>query len=187
MRYAQIGRWLNYLFSPRRSWQSQSLSNCHYMKLADRSDRIPPVLHEWFIEMFPETEAWFAARLRYTRSTAVMSMVGYVLGYVHPFTSIDMYKANCRIPQTWWSTWRELVLWRGNRWYITRWFQLSLWQGSSSYPSKYNGIIWPKKGQTLAKPEVVPFRLTQNMIDAFGAYGYNGGILLLVLRMLIFS
>lgn len=101
MRYAQIGRWLNYLFSPRRSWQSQSLSNCHYMKLADRSDRIPPVLHEWFIEMFPETEAWFAARLRYTRSTAVMSMVGYVLGYVHPFTSIDMYKANCRIPQTW--------------------------------------------------------------------------------------
>lgn len=34
--------------------------------------------------MFPETEAWFAARLRYTRSTAVMSMVGYVLGYVNP-------------------------------------------------------------------------------------------------------
>jgi serine/threonine-protein kinase ATR len=32
--------------------------------------------------MFPETEAWFSARLRYTRSAAVMSMVGYVLGYV---------------------------------------------------------------------------------------------------------
>lgn len=34
--------------------------------------------------MFPETEAWFTARLRYTRSSAVMSMVGYVLGYVQP-------------------------------------------------------------------------------------------------------
>lgn len=30
------------------------------------------------------------------------------------------------------------------------------------------------KGQTFEKPEVVPFRLTHNMIDAFGAYGYNG-------------
>lgn len=30
------------------------------------------------------------------------------------------------------------------------------------------------QGQTFEKPEVVPFRLTQNMIDAFGAYGYNG-------------
>lgn len=49
-------------------------------------NRLPPVLHEWFIEMFPETEAWFTARLRYTRSSAVMSMVGYVLGYVRsPF------------------------------------------------------------------------------------------------------
>lgn len=43
--------------------------------------RFPPVLHEWFVEMFPETGAWFVARLKYTRSCAVMSMVGYVLGY----------------------------------------------------------------------------------------------------------
>jgi phosphatidylinositol kinase/protein kinase (PI-3 family) len=40
----------------------------------------PPVFHEWFIEMFPEPGAWFAARLKYTRSCAVMSMVGMVLG-----------------------------------------------------------------------------------------------------------
>ena len=39
-----------------------------------------PVLHEWFVETFPEPEAWFAARLRYTRSCAVMSIVGHVLG-----------------------------------------------------------------------------------------------------------
>lgn len=30
------------------------------------------------------------------------------------------------------------------------------------------------QGQTFEKPEVVPFRLTNNMVDAFGAYGYNG-------------
>jgi serine/threonine-protein kinase ATR len=41
------------------------------------------VFHEWFVELFPEPDAWFAARLKYTRSCAVMSMVGYVLGYVY--------------------------------------------------------------------------------------------------------
>lgn len=46
------------------------------------------MLHEWFVEMFPETEAWFTARLRYTRSTAVMSMVGYVLGYVSSLNTL---------------------------------------------------------------------------------------------------
>lgn len=30
------------------------------------------------------------------------------------------------------------------------------------------------QGLTFDKPELVPFRLTHNMIDAFGAYGYNG-------------
>jgi serine/threonine-protein kinase ATR len=40
----------------------------------------PPVLPEWFISQFPNPEAWFAARLRYTRSCAVMSMVGTILG-----------------------------------------------------------------------------------------------------------
>ena len=30
------------------------------------------------------------------------------------------------------------------------------------------------KGKTFEKPEEVPFRLTHNMVDAFGAYGYDG-------------
>lgn len=30
------------------------------------------------------------------------------------------------------------------------------------------------KGLTFEKPELVPFRLTHNMVDAFGAYGYEG-------------
>ncbi|ETS84314.1 hypothetical protein PFICI_02339 [Pestalotiopsis fici W106-1] len=40
----------------------------------------PPVLPFWFISQFPNSSAWFAARLRYTRSCAVMSMVGTILG-----------------------------------------------------------------------------------------------------------
>lgn len=42
--------------------------------------RFPPVLPMWFIQQFPNPSAWFAARLKYTRSCAVMSMVGTILG-----------------------------------------------------------------------------------------------------------
>ncbi|KGO59126.1 PIK-related kinase, FATC [Penicillium expansum] len=100
--------------------------------------KLPPVLHEWFIEMFPETEAWFTARLRYTRSSAVMSMVGYVLGLG------DRHGEN-----------------------------LSFEEGTGGLLHVDFNCLFDK-GQTFEKPEVVPFRLTHNMIDAFGAYGYNG-------------
>jgi len=42
--------------------------------------QFPPVLQDWFISRFPNPSAWFAARLRYTRSCAAMSMVGTILG-----------------------------------------------------------------------------------------------------------
>ncbi|KAK2787809.1 serine/threonine-protein kinase M1 [Emmonsiellopsis sp. PD_33] len=91
--------------------------------------RFPPVLHEWFVEMFPEPGAWFAARLKYTRSCAVMSMVGYCLGLG------DRHGEN--------------IL----------------------FEEGTGGVL---HGLTFDKPELVPFRLTHNMINAFGAYGYNG-------------
>ncbi|KAI1263882.1 phosphatidylinositol 3 [Xylariaceae sp. FL1019] len=40
----------------------------------------PPVLPNWFVAQFPNPSMWFTARLRYTRSCAVMSMVGTILG-----------------------------------------------------------------------------------------------------------
>ncbi|KAL4923269.1 protein kinase MEC1 [Aspergillus undulatus] len=98
----------------------------------------PPVLREWFVEMFPETGAWFAARLRYTRSCAVMSMVGYVLGLG------DRHGENILFEEG-----------TGGVLHVD-----------------FNCLF--DKGLTFDKPELVPFRLTQNMIDAFGAYGYNG-------------
>ncbi|TWU75172.1 serine/threonine-protein kinase M1 [Metarhizium rileyi] len=42
--------------------------------------RFPPLLPIWFIQQFASPTAWFAARLKYTRSCAVMSMVGTILG-----------------------------------------------------------------------------------------------------------
>ncbi|KAL2866806.1 protein kinase MEC1 [Aspergillus lucknowensis] len=98
----------------------------------------PPVLHEWFVEMFPEAGAWFSARLRYTRSCAVMSMVGYVLGLG------DRHSENILFEEG-----------TGGILHVD-----------------FNCLF--DKGLTFDKPELVPFRLTQNMVDAFGAYGYNG-------------
>jgi len=40
----------------------------------------PPVFHHFFLEAFRAPAAWFEARTRYTRSIAVSSMAGYVIG-----------------------------------------------------------------------------------------------------------
>ncbi|KAJ2161731.1 hypothetical protein GGF46_001235 [Coemansia sp. RSA 552] len=40
----------------------------------------PPVLHAWFARSFPAPSAWLAARANFTRSAAVMSMVGHIVG-----------------------------------------------------------------------------------------------------------
>jgi serine/threonine-protein kinase ATR len=47
----------------------------------------PPIFHEWFLEQFPEPTTWLKSRLAYSRTAAVISMVGFVLGYekrTHP-------------------------------------------------------------------------------------------------------
>lgn len=98
----------------------------------------PPVLHEWFVETFPEPEAWFAARLRYTRSCAVMSIVGHVLGLG------DRHGENVLLEQ-------------GN---------------GGTFHVDFNCLF--DKGLTFEKPELVPFRLTHNMVDAMGPQGIEG-------------
>ncbi|OJD39951.1 protein kinase rad3 [Diplodia corticola] len=97
-----------------------------------------PVLHEWFIESFPEPEAWLAARLKYTRSCAVMSIVGHVLGLG------DRHGENL----------------------------LLIEEDGRVFHVDFNCLF--DKGLTFEKPELVPFRLTHNMVDAMGAYGVEG-------------
>ncbi|OCK82203.1 hypothetical protein K432DRAFT_473031 [Lepidopterella palustris CBS 459.81] len=100
--------------------------------------KFPPVLYEWFIETFPEPEAWFAARLRYTRSCAVMSIVGHVLGLG------DRHGEN-------------VLLEEGN---------------GGIFHVDFNCLF--DKGLTFEKPELVPFRLTHNMVDAMGPCSIEG-------------
>ena len=42
--------------------------------------KFKPVMHHFFLETFPETSSWHQSRLAYTRSVAVNSMVGYIVG-----------------------------------------------------------------------------------------------------------
>ena len=39
-----------------------------------------PVLHHFFLEQFPTPQVWYERRLAYTRSVAVNSIVGYIIG-----------------------------------------------------------------------------------------------------------
>ena len=100
--------------------------------------RFQPVLHEWFTEVYPEPDAWFAARLRYARTAAVMSMAGHVLGLG------DRHGENILLEE---STGGVLHV-------------------------DFNCLF--DKGRTFDKPETTPFRLTHNMVDAMGPYGYEG-------------
>lgn len=40
----------------------------------------PPVFRHWFRNSFTDSRSWFEARKSYVHTTAVMSMVGYILG-----------------------------------------------------------------------------------------------------------
>ncbi|KYN35646.1 Serine/threonine-protein kinase atr [Trachymyrmex septentrionalis] len=42
--------------------------------------RHPPIFGDWFRITFPDSYGWYEARTAYIRTTAVMSMVGYILG-----------------------------------------------------------------------------------------------------------
>jgi len=100
--------------------------------------KYPSILHEWFVETFPEPEAWFAARLRYTRSCAVMSIVGHALGLG------DRHGEN-------------VLLEEGN---------------GGTFHVDFNCLF--DKGLTFEKPELVPFRMTHNMVSAMGPAGVEG-------------
>ncbi|KFY60649.1 hypothetical protein V496_05277 [Pseudogymnoascus sp. VKM F-4515 (FW-2607)] len=100
--------------------------------------QLPPVFHHWFVQQFPEPSSWFAARLKYTRSCAVMSMVGTILGLG------DRHGEN-------------ILFEEGN---------------GGTFHVDFNCLF--DKGLTFQQPEKVPFRLTHNMVDAMGVYGYEG-------------
>ncbi|XP_028293251.1 serine/threonine-protein kinase ATR [Gouania willdenowi] len=100
--------------------------------------RHPPVFYEWFLRTFPDPTSWYSSRSAYCRSTAVMSMVGYVLGLGDRHGEnilFDSFTGEC-------------------------------------VHVDFNCLF--NKGETFDVPEVVPFRLTQNMEHAMGPMGTEG-------------
>ncbi|RPD66901.1 hypothetical protein L226DRAFT_452477 [Lentinus tigrinus ALCF2SS1-7] len=98
----------------------------------------PPVMHEWFAETFPEPTYWLTSRTAYSRTAAVMSMVGYILGLGDRHCENILLDTNC-----------------GDVVHVD-----------------FDCLF--EKGQALETPEIVPFRLTQNMVDGLGVTGVEG-------------
>uniref|UniRef100_A0A2K5M7R9 Serine/threonine-protein kinase ATR n=1 Tax=Cercocebus atys TaxID=9531 RepID=A0A2K5M7R9_CERAT len=100
--------------------------------------RHPPIFHEWFLRTFPDPTSWYSSRSAYCRSTAVMSMVGYILGLG------DRHGENILFD----SLTGECV------------------------HVDFNCLF--NKGETFEVPEIVPFRLTHNMVNGMGPMGTEG-------------
>ncbi|ORZ38904.1 kinase-like domain-containing protein [Catenaria anguillulae PL171] len=96
-----------------------------------------PVFHNWFLAQ-DTAEEWFNKRLAFTRSLAVTSIVGYIVGLG------DRHPSNILFDE------RTATL-----------IHIDL------------GISFDA-GSLLPIPEVVPFRLTQNLVDAMGPSGVEG-------------
>ncbi len=97
-----------------------------------------PCFHKWFLERFSDPTEWLEARNNFTRSAAVWSGVGHVIGLGDRHTEnilIDMTNGEC-------------------------------------VHVDFDCLF--DKGLSLLRPEIVPFRLTPNMVDAMGVTGVEG-------------
>ncbi len=123
-----IDRYANVKEDPERNRRS-------YRELCKR---FPPVFAEWFVRNFPDPQTWFLARLGYTHTTAVMSMVGYLLGLGDRHAENIMFDSS----------------------------------NGDAVHVDLNCLF--NKGDDLNIPEVVPFRLTRNLLQAMGPTGHEG-------------
>lgn len=113
----------------------------------------------FFRRTFPDACSWYHARLAFTRTAATMSMVGFLLGLGDRHGEnilLDVKTGGPRASRI------GRVMGRGS---------LAL-HFSDLIHVDFNILF--DKGETLKVPEIVPFRLTRNMIDGFGATGVEG-------------
>ena len=100
--------------------------------------RFSPAMHHFFLERFRDPGSWFERRLAFTRSIAVNSMAGYIVGLG------DRHLSNILIDQK-----------------------------TAEVVHIDFGIAF-EQGRFLHTPELIPFRLTQNIIDGMGPAGIEG-------------
>ncbi|THD24965.1 ATM serine/threonine kinase [Fasciola hepatica] len=101
--------------------------------------RLKPVMAYFYLEQFPDSRGWCLARSAYTRSLAVSSLVGYLVGL------------GDRHPQN-----------------------ILLHQGSGELVHIDLGVAFDQ-GRLLPTPEMVPFRLTRDLVHALGPLGLQAG------------
>ena len=97
-----------------------------------------PVLANWFADHYLVPDIWYEARLNFIKSTAIWSMIGYVIGLG------DRHGDNILIHQH---------------------------TGEVTHVD-FDCIF--EKGAKLKIPEIVPFRLTSNIMDGFGIFREKG-------------
>ena len=97
-----------------------------------------PCLSRWFYEHFNDPTLWYESRVLFTRSVAIWSVVGYIIGLG------DRHTENILIDTT----------------------------NGECIHVDFDCLF--DKGLTLARPEIIPFRLTPNMVDAMGMTGVEG-------------
>lgn len=101
-------------------------------------EKFNPVLRHFFFEKFSDPDSWFTARTAYTRTTATISILGYVLGLG------DRHCQNIMLD----TKTGEVV-------------HIDL------------GVAF-EAGRVLPIPELVPFRLSRDVVDGFGITGVEG-------------
>lgn len=101
-------------------------------------DRFHPVLRYFFMEKFESPDDWFQNRLNYTRSTAAISILGFILGLG------DRHGHNILLDEIT----GEVI-------------HIDL------------GIAF-EQGRVLGVPELVPFRLTRDVVDGMGVTKTEG-------------
>lgn len=109
----------------------------------------PAVFWKWFVQNFTEPSSWYRARLAFARTTAVMSMVGHIIGYA-------LSPANCS---------KQLPI------CFVLFGRLGDRHGENILFDRTNGDCCHVdfnclffKGLSFPIPERVPFRLTHNMV-----------------------